>query len=236
MEPNFDSFVQIPISVNSKGKLLVLRGTRVLLPPEKAKGIDPTRMSREELTELANNAGYFAKPLKPRQLETIRKLAVSGVPVETPVGFLKDGTPVFSNNGYSIASKTGAQLFLLDDLNYKEKITDAVVRMIDLGIRHGHLHGGNILIRNDGSIQLIDFSKSVENFPKNPPKGWGVKMFHRDIWNAAAAMCRPLVLQLGYAELRKLRETLAHNIIDRLTKVGGLMHPEDRKRLFTRPV
>lgn len=127
--------------------------------------VGQSRAGNNVLVRLSKTRAY-------RELEILSYLTCYGVQVPRPIGirvtFDRFGfyrawiATVFISNAVSVLEyarhNEDREAALLPIVS---QIKSAVAKMIDLGVYHADFHPGNILVKEDGAILLLDFDKAV---------------------------------------------------------------------------
>ncbi len=151
-----------PISYSGKEKRTEGKeGTQAFVPSDTRI---PPNLSGYELQKflrhLGHDAPYFIKPVNAETRDIRKQLSDAGVGVERELMDLKDGTALFEKTGHSLDSPEGQRIFADDPLNFLSEVQKAVTRIHNLGIKHTHLHGGNIAVTPEGKVFFLDWSQA----------------------------------------------------------------------------
>ncbi len=154
---------------------------------------------------------YVRQGVTKKELAIIKLLQENKIPVEEPF----EHTPKGDNKQMAYFGAEIELYKLVPKLSPEQKahiiaqLVDYVSKMHLLGVSHNHLHGGNIVVNENGKLAFIDF-KLVEHNPKipwnDPKQVFGI--FHSDL----IVLQKLLMPRFGLDQKQALKVTFA--IID----------------------
>ena len=182
-----------------------------------------TKIQRQDfLKSLAENSEFFIKRVNANQLLIGKVLKKAGIHTEKYVQDLHDGTYLIQAEGIALGSAKGAELLRKVGVSKILELEGIVAKMFSLGISHGHIHMGNIVITPRGEFKIIDLGKTrMQAIPKKPTAKWLIGRYKNDLLTFASSLGTLLVKYKIFPDSLRLEGAIISNVVGKFMMMNS---------------